>query len=874
MKILTDIIEWVKDKPLFWQEAVNRIIRNKTLSEEDIESLVNICKFEQGIASLDYESVDLEELKELVISSDTQESIVLSKIKNNENINALKDNSEITFSSNGLTAIYGDNGSGKSSYVSILKNICNTRGKLPAINFNLFDPDSSTKRQIAQVEYAKEDGTGGDVTWEDGEIDSALLRAVDVFDTSSANHYIEGEDEIAFIPSGFNVLEQLAKACNEVERIINSEKNILDENSYDYSFLEDDVETEVSKFLKTLSTKTKQEDLDALCTHTEDDDAKIKEILTAISKLKATDPTKEIKENTQKIKRFRALKSKYETLKTAFQEEAMNSTRDAINNLASTSEASKVVSEKAFSDLPMDGIGNDQWKRLWESARKFYDGVSGEGAFPSINENDNCPLCLQDLGEEARERFSNFEGFVKADLQEQLDQAEIKLKNTEKYFNNLNFDFTESSPIIDEIKEIDESFEEVEKLFLKALEDRKIEVLTLIKESKKIDPISSVEFEASPIKIIDLIVSDLEKRNEKLAEASIKEELTSLEKKHKNLLAIKNLTTYKTKIEKEIERMKKVDAFNNCSSICKTNSITILSNSLTKTYVTQSLKDSFKEELKELGFKNIEVEMGTKGSRGRQYHYLQLDTSYGQGVSLKEILSEGEHRCISLATFFSELSISEHKSAIIFDDPVSSLDHKWRAKIARRIVKEATERQVIVFTHDITFLMEIQEEASKLNCNVDLKSLTRKKTETGIPALNPPWDALPIKERLKELKRMHQELKKVEDEGTDEEYKEKARTFYGKLRETWERLIEELLLNKTVQRFGRAIQTVRLKKLFDLVQEDYQKVDDNMSKCSTMFTGHDSAGTLIQEMPNSDEVNTDIEILEEYIKELRGRGRS
>ena len=72
MKILTDIIEWVKDKPLFWQEEVNRIIRNKTLTEEDIESLVNICKFEQEIVSLDYESVDVEELKELVISSDTQ----------------------------------------------------------------------------------------------------------------------------------------------------------------------------------------------------------------------------------------------------------------------------------------------------------------------------------------------------------------------------------------------------------------------------------------------------------------------------------------------------------------------------------------------------------------------------------------------------------------------------------------------------------------------------------------------------------------------------------------------------------------------------------------------------------------------------------
>ena len=77
-------------------------------------------------------------------------------------------------------------------------------------------------------------------------------------------------------------------------------------------------------------------------------------------------------------------------------------------------------------------------------------------------------------------------------------------------------------------------------------------------------------------------------------------------------------------------------------------------------------------------------------------------------------MSEGEHRCIALATFLSELSISEHQSSIIFDDPVSSLDHKWRNRIAKRIAIESKIRQVIVFTHDITFLLMLQEHCAKL----------------------------------------------------------------------------------------------------------------------------------------------------------------
>jgi len=95
--------------------------------------------------------------------------------------------------------------------------------------------------------------------------------------------------------------------------------------------------------------------------------------------------------------------------------------------------------------------------------------------------------------------------------------------------------------------------------------------------------------------------------------------------------------------------------------------------------------------------------------------------------------------------------------------------------------------------------------------------------------------------------------------------------LYGKLRETWERFIEEVFLNGVIQRFGRAIQTQRLSKILDLTDDDYNLVDTNMSKCSTYFTGHDTSGTLIEEIPNSDEFLADLKILEDYIKVIRKR---
>lgn len=592
---------------------------------------------------------------------------------------------------------------------------------------------------------------------------------------------------------------------------------------------------------------------------------------TSIIKLKAKDPNKTIEENIKKIRRFDILKGRYKVIETAFKEKTLNDSKTVVNSFFSAAEASKTASKKAFSNLPIEDVGNEHWKTLWESARKFYDHSFGDGAFPDLREDSNCPLCLQDLGDDAKLRFNNFEVFVKADLQQQLDAASTTLETWRDYYTNLGFDFEENIPTIEEIEELCEGFNSEQENFIKVLKEEQEKMLRLYKNPKSIETIEVIDFETTPITLIESLVKTLQEENEKLGKALVEEELKPLEAEFRNLSGIKELQKYEQQITDEINRKKIIESLKKCVSQCRTTNITVCSNSITDNYVTNTLKDNFKAELRKLGFKNIDIVASTKGVRGKQYHYLQLDTSYGVSVRLKDILSEGEHRCISLATFFSELSISEHKSAIIFDDPVSSLDHRWRDTISRRIIEESKERQVIVFTHDIIFLMMLQEVAEKENCEIKIKSLTRKKTETGILAKNPPWDALPVKKRVGILKDTLQSLEKTERIETEEMYREQVKPMYNLIRETWERLVEELVLNGTVQRFGREIQTQRLSKVIDFTDDDYQKIKNNMTKCSTMFSGHDSASELIQNLPDTEEVKADIEILEVYIAELRKR---
>jgi len=44
-----------------------------------------------------------------------------------------------------------------------------------------------------------------------------------------------------------------------------------------------------------------------------------------------------------------------------------------------------------------------------------------------------------------------------------------------------------------------------------------------------------------------------------------------------------------------------------------------------------------------------------------------------------------------------------------------------------------------------------------------------------------------------------------------------------------------------------------------------------MSKCSTMFLGHDSAGALIENIPDSEEVKADLKVLNDYVTQFRPR---
>ena len=242
-----------------------------------------------------------------------------------------------------------------------------------------------------------------------------------------------------------------------------------------------------------------------------------------------------------------------------------------------------------------------------------------------------------------------------------------------------------------------------------------------------------------------------------------------------------------------------------------------------------------------------------------------------KNVSVQEVVSEGEYRCIALAGFLAELATAPVKSALVFDDPVSSLDHRWREAVASRLVEEAKDRQVIVFTHDLVFLLLLVEQCEFANIQPTQTHLLRTSSGTGEAQNGPPWLAAKVKDRVGILKSSLAQAEKPFKETDPTIYESFARDVYGRLRETWERAVEELLLNDSVRRFRRSIETNRLAKLADIKSEDIEFIEAAMTKCSKCLRGHDKSIAINEPVPDPTELKADIDSLENWVSGMRKR---
>jgi hypothetical protein len=203
---------------------------------------------------------------------------------------------------------------------------------------------------------------------------------------------------------------------------------------------------------------------------------------------------------------------------------------------------------------------------------------------------------------------------------------------------------------------------------------------------------------------------------------------------------------------------------------------------------------------------------------------------------------------------------------LVFDDPVSSLDHGRRRYVARQMAALAKARPILVFTHDLTFLWMLQGAAEEADVALAPRLFRRDSTGAGIINEEWPWAGQKVSTRVGVLKNTLVQLKSAAK--TDRPtYEVGVRSFYARLRDTWERSVEEILFNGAMRRFDQEIQTQRLKFLHKISEQQMQVFEQGMTRASEQ--AHDHPAELALPIPEPAELDSDLVALEQWVAGVR-----
>jgi len=235
-----------------------------------------------------------------------------------------------------------------------------------------------------------------------------------------------------------------------------------------------------------------------------------------------------------------------------------------------------------------------------------------------------------------------------------------------------------------------------------------------------------------------------------------------------------------------------------------------------------------------------------------------------------DVLSEGERRVVSLATFVADVEGIEASTPIVFDDPITSLDQDFEESIVARLVALAKKRQVIVFTHRLSMLTLLEDAAKQATIETRVVALNREPWGTGEPGETPFVARKPEKVINGLLNERLLRAKKILMENGRAEYDIHAKAICSDVRILVERLVEDTLLNEVVRRFRRAVQTQnRIGGLAKIKPEDCQMIDEMMTKYSRYE--HSQPNEAPVPLPEPDEIADDLTRLHVWLKEFSER---
>jgi ABC-type transport system involved in cytochrome c biogenesis ATPase subunit len=861
--LFTHIADWIDTQQSWLSDAARRLVVNGRIEDDEIDEILALAKAHAGVEGAAANVAQPLTRDMLPVGGAAAKSITLLALRNLRGVNAIAADQSIPFSPTGLTVIYGNNGAGKSGYSRVLRKACRARATGGLILGDVFvgaAAASPSAEILVQREGAAEPEP---LVWQQGSPAPAELAAVAVFDSHCARAFTDAEGEVAYTPRGLDVLAQLAALCGKLRGRLETEINGIQASAASFADLlgEHAAGRSLATFDKRSDLPAYRNELVTLATLSAEDLAEMDRLAAELAE---ANPAARAADLRGKKTRIDGLATRWERCEATLSDEKVRAAIDLGAAVVAAETAVRFAAEAfAAEGALLPGTGTDPWRALLSAAREFSTTSAYPGhRFPHVD-GGRCVLCQQDLAAAAADRMRRFELFVEQEAQRLAETARAKAGFAFAAIASVDpAALLADHALQNEIEQTKPGLREALQQSGDGLSRRQSR-LAEAWAAKRFDAATpAILLQAAALRDLSRAIEEDAVRFDNLAAAEGRKKSEQAFKDLKSRLALAGRLAQIIQIADDLAMKKKLQAAHRAAD---STPVSKKMSALHAEALSADAEAAFARECDALGVGHVPIRSTTRMEKGKAKQQVKLATSGAEKVG--EVLSEGEQRALALATFMAEVSLVEGHGAVIFDDPMSSLDHAHRERVARRLAQEAASRQVIVFTHDLAFANHLADEASAQRVEASAMSVRRVRQRAGLVFPELPFAGVRVSERLERIKKMVAEADESLRAGDIERSENVVRAGYGRLRETWERGVEEAILNEAVVRFRPGVSTQRLRSVA-LDDDDYVKIHEAMARCS-YFAAHDTSANANTATPTTDELRAEIEAARKFFADRK-----
>lgn len=844
--VFDEVLAWATTRPWWQQQALARIAGGESLQPTDIQAIASslfqpppsppVGGWFAGLAAP---------------AATTLEPVRILAVRGVTNVNQLAHGQELTFAPDGLTVVYGNNGSGKSGYARVIQSMVRTRYRADILSDVFADtPGAQTGEVLFRV-------GAQDLSAALGGPSQADLGRVAFYDEHCGDTYLDTEAEISYRPSAIQLLDDLTHVCNGVRSVIDGWRR---EHSTQGDLPDVHDSGSSAIFLRILTKDTTDEQIRAATACPGDAERRLDRQVDEVARLRTSDPTREKRAHERTADALSVVSQHLEALDQSLGADIEDRLRGHTQKMEEAQEAAEAASELSFAGESLPGVGTTTWQVLWRAAEAFSSLAYPDSDFPHTGDQAVCLLCQQPLGSDAQARLDRFHAFVTDTTAGAAKAATETVAGFKRTLRAVNVIPQAVMTAIATVEQADEGFASSVQPLLDGFSRRQAALV----EGAAATPVDVT----ATVARLDSWAATLRLQAEAIDAQRFAEQLAQAEAEEHRLRDQLAMRDGRALIEAERSRLRVLDTLNAKYSEGNTRSITDKVGDLTRTYVTEEARDRFTRETDRLGLERVTFR-ATKARQGVLLHKTDFLNARA-GTRLGDVLSEGEQTALGFAGFLTEAHFEPSKSALVFDDPVSSLDHMKREAVAARIVALAEDHQVIVFTHDVAFTMALRKAAGEADVAVTTRGVERKrKVGPGFTTTTHPWTAQDAPQRLDTLRQEVAALRRSEQGMSETDYLARTEQIAGHMSETWERVISQVLAEPLVDYRSLEVRVGKLRIVGRVSEEDVKTYDDSYSRISGWASRHDRHPELNYCPPTVETLDAEIAVLDTWFRKVK-----